>query len=84
VRRPPFFFIDDRLDDFDVHGVVANPRHFGGYARPMQETLSVTGKARPCRQPLRVIVGGAWVPSEQQSGVFVAEPPQRSSSFQPV
>lgn len=84
MRSPPLFLRYDRLDDLHVHGIVADLRHFCGYARPMEEALSVAGKARPSSQALGVVIGRVGVPCEKEPRIFIAARSQCPSSFQPI
>jgi len=83
VSSRTFLFIDDPLDDLDVHGVVADFCHFGGNVRPVDESRTIAGEARASRQPLRVVICRRWIPCEEKSRTFFTKSRHRPSSVEP-
>lgn len=77
-------FVGYRLDDLDVHRIVADPSDFRRDTRPMHECLRVAGKSGARGQALRVVIGRRWVALKKEAGILPAHLLQLAPSSPPL
>lgn len=79
-----FLFINDPLDHFDVHRIVADLSYLGRDTRPMEKSTAIPGEAGSCRNALRVVIGGLRIHVEKTPRVLLTKAGESSPPPYPL
>jgi hypothetical protein len=65
VPSRAFLFINDPLDHFDVHRIVADLSYLGRDTRPMEKSTAIPGEAGARRNALCIVIGRRGIHREK-------------------